>query len=116
MINERLRQQYRRWRLEGFCYDLLKKGIKTEDAMYLTCATRRQTHGRAFARRFNVSLLREPHIALPIKDNELVYILNDPQRRRRTTEILSSYSSPIDLKRIAEKKNSLSVDDKEGSN
>lgn len=85
----------------------------------LQSATRRQTHGRAFARRFNVSLLREPHIALPIKDNELVYILNDPQRRRRATEILSSYPSPIDLKRIAQKKkkkNSLSVDDKEGSN
>lgn len=33
---------------------------------------KKATFGRAFARRFNVSLLREPHIALPIKDNELV--------------------------------------------
>lgn len=52
---------------------------------------KKATFGRALPRRFNVSLLREPHIALPIKDNELIRSSREERERERdrALELLS---------------------------
>lgn len=60
---------------------------------------KKATFGRALPRRFNVSLLREPHIALPIKDNELIRSSRE-ERERETGRwnycLFSSFSFPFE--------------------
>lgn len=61
---------------------------------------KKATFGRALPRRFNVSLLREPHIALPIKDNELIRSSREERERERQGVgiIVSSRLSHFHLK------------------
>lgn len=61
---------------------------------------KKATFGRALPRHFNASLLREPHIALPIKDNELIRSSRRERKRERRGVgiIVSSRLSHFHLK------------------